>query len=80
MSEEKDAALLAAEASDGYGDHADQGPRGVVPQLEPSPGMPVRQGALRRRERVAAMMHQLPVAAQHAILRSHTATTGGARP
>ncbi|RAN16264.1 ABC transporter ATP-binding protein [Streptomyces badius] len=78
MSEEKDAATLAAEQL------ADTvplpaGPRTVVPQLEPSPGMPVRQGALRRRERVMSMMGQLPEAARRAILDSYAPAAGGAR-
>ncbi|MEV4681060.1 ABC transporter ATP-binding protein [Streptomyces kurssanovii] len=75
MSEEKDAATLAREQLSG-GDHAGQ-PRTVVPQLEPSPGMPVRQGALRRRERVLGMMAQLPEAARTAIMRSYSPAGGG---
>ncbi|CAM5516288.1 ATP-binding cassette domain-containing protein [Streptomyces californicus] len=46
MSEEKDAATLAAEQQFDTAPLL-TGPRTVVPQLEPSPGMPVRQGALR---------------------------------
>ncbi|MFI8352135.1 ABC transporter ATP-binding protein [Streptomyces cyaneofuscatus] len=82
MSEEKDAATLAAEQqrSDSLGTTATiAAPRTVVPQLEPSPGMPVRQGALRRRERVMAMMGQLPEAARTAILNSYAPAAGGAR-
>lgn len=78
MSEEKDAATLAAEQlADTTSPHT--GPRTVVPQLEPSPGMPVRQGALRRRERVMSMMGQLPEAARTAILNSYAPAAGGAR-
>ncbi len=75
MSEEKDAATLAAEQQ---ADTAPlpTGPRTVVPQLEPSPGMPVRQGALRRRERVMSMMGQLPEAARTAILDSYAPAAG----
>lgn len=82
MAEEKDAATLAAEETNGYGvgiSSAD-GPRTVVPQLEPSPGMPVRQAALRRRERVLSMMGQLPEAARTAIMKSYTPAAGGGRP
>ncbi|MEW2189017.1 ABC transporter ATP-binding protein [Streptomyces microflavus] len=82
MSEEKDAATLAAEQqlSDSLGGaRTIAAPRTVVPQLEPSPGMPVRQGALRRRERVMAMMGQLPEAARTAILDSYAPAAGGAR-
>ncbi|WP_069169781.1 ABC transporter ATP-binding protein [Streptomyces griseus] len=80
MSEEKDAATLAAERTTAGGPYAGSGPCTVVPQLEPSPGLPVRQGALRRRERVLAMMGTLPEAARTAILDSYTPTLGGGRP
>lgn len=79
MSEEKDAATLAMEQTNGRGLRPD-GPRTVVPQLEPSPGMPVRQGALRRRERVLGMLGQLPDAARTAITQSYSAPAGGVRP
>ncbi|WP_433334133.1 ABC transporter ATP-binding protein [Spirillospora sp. CA-294931] len=67
MSEEKDAATLAAEQ------RVERAPLRVpdiVPQLVPSPGMPDRQAATRRRERVMTMLPQLPPAAQEAILKS----------
>jgi phospholipid/cholesterol/gamma-HCH transport system ATP-binding protein len=38
--------------------------------------MPVRQGALRRRERVLAMMSELPEAARTAIMRSYSPAGG----
>ncbi|MER5308652.1 ATP-binding cassette domain-containing protein [Streptomyces sp. NPDC002773] len=66
MSEEKDAALLAAEAVNPTG-HRPGGPPGIVPQLEPSPGLPPRAAVARRRERVLGMLDQLPPAARAAI-------------
>lgn len=65
MSEEKDAATLAAEAAVPATEPA--APRVIVPQLEPSPGLPQRQAALRRRERVLGMLDTLPPAARAAI-------------
>lgn len=81
MSEEKDAATLAAEELNGYGQgiSSANAPRTVVPQLEPSPGLPVRQGALRRRERVMSMLGELPEAARTAILNSYSPAVGGGR-
>lgn len=72
MSEEKDAATLAAEQLKGnvFSDE----PRVVVPQLEPSPGLPERRAVLRRRERVLAMMGQLPESARTAIAQSYGQT------
>ncbi|MGV9281787.1 ABC transporter ATP-binding protein [Streptomyces sp. NPDC003730] len=64
MSEEKDAATLAAEAG---APAAPAGPRMIVPQLEPSPGMPPRRAVARRRERVLGMIDTLPPAARSAI-------------
>jgi phospholipid/cholesterol/gamma-HCH transport system ATP-binding protein len=74
MSEEKDASQVAAElaaAGDGGG-HADVLPGGgkygsIPPQLQPSPGLPERKAAHRRRQRVLEMMHTLPLPAQKAI-------------
>ncbi|MFF7854036.1 ATP-binding cassette domain-containing protein [Streptomyces sp. NPDC007904] len=63
MSEEKDAATLAAEA----GAPAPAAPRVIVPQLEPSPGLPPRAAAARRRQRVMGMIDRLPPAARSAI-------------
>ncbi len=63
MSEEKDAATLAAEA-----DRATPAaPRVIVPQLEPSPGLPPRRAVARRRARVMGMIDTLPPAARSAI-------------
>ncbi|MFD7303060.1 ABC transporter ATP-binding protein [Streptomyces pharetrae] len=68
MSEEKDAATLAAEAGIA---RAAAPPRSIVPQLEPSPGLPPRRAVARRRERVLRMIDQLPSAARTAILRTY---------
>jgi phospholipid/cholesterol/gamma-HCH transport system ATP-binding protein len=66
MSEEKDEATLAREQLDGT-DAAPVAPRRVVPQLEPTPGLPPRQAVQRRRARVLAMGDQLPAAAREAV-------------
>ncbi|MEU5877704.1 ATP-binding cassette domain-containing protein [Spirillospora sp. NPDC047279] len=77
MSEEKDAATLAAEAA------VERAPRSrieIVPQLQPSPGLPPRQAATRHWQRVEAMLPRLPYAAQQAIFenrREHAAGAGG---
>ncbi|WP_064442579.1 ABC transporter ATP-binding protein [Hoyosella altamirensis] len=72
MSEEKDEATMAAEAAMAEAGHSDGSPdedvRGVIPQIRPTPGMPVRQGELRRRERVRHLMDDLPEPARRAIL------------
>jgi phospholipid/cholesterol/gamma-HCH transport system ATP-binding protein len=75
MSEEKDAAQVEAELASlttgapapGTGPKGATGMVGVPPQLEPSPGLPVRAAVARRQERVRAMLHTLPPAAQAAI-------------
>ncbi|GLF98379.1 ABC transporter ATP-binding protein [Streptomyces yaizuensis] len=73
MSEEKDAATLARELGAG----PPPAPRPLVPQLEPSPGLPERRAVARRRERVLAMWHQLPEATRAAIRQSEAAAGGG---
>ncbi|MFE5832033.1 ABC transporter ATP-binding protein [Streptomyces sp. NPDC056488] len=75
MSEEKDAATLAAEA-DGAGGVRTAAPRVIVPQLEPSPGLPPRAAVARRRERVLAMLDRLPPAARAAIQDTYARTAG----
>lgn len=70
MSEEKDAATLAAEAA---GPRGADGPREITPQLEPSPGLPARRAVTRRRERVLGMLDRLPPAARAAIERTYAA-------
>ncbi|GAA2311786.1 ATP-binding cassette domain-containing protein [Streptomyces kunmingensis] len=64
MSEEKDAAALAAEASGGGGVVE---PRALVPQLQPSPGLGERAAVARRRARVLGMLDTLPPSAAAAI-------------
>ncbi|MFC9533754.1 ABC transporter ATP-binding protein [Streptomyces sp. NPDC056975] len=66
MSEEKDAATLAAEAEQAGGAAA-VAPRELVPQLEPSPGLGERRAVARRRERVLGLLPTLPESAQAAI-------------
>jgi len=71
MSEEKDEADLAAEqASNGAGGAGPGAPLALVPQLEPSPGLPERQAVLRRRARIQGLLHTLPPRAQEAITAS----------
>ncbi|MEU6392109.1 ATP-binding cassette domain-containing protein [Streptomyces sp. NPDC046939] len=62
MSEEKDAATLAAEASQPVVE-----PRALVPQLQPSPGLGERAAVARRRARVLGMLDTLPPSAAAAI-------------
>jgi len=67
MSEEKDQALAALERE------AEKGPVEVppiVPQLEPSAGVPERMAVQRRRDRVMTLLHTLSEPAQRAILDS----------
>src|SRR4051795_2900405 len=74
MSEEKDAAQVAAELASvdaGQGSYS-AGPKGgggmgVPPQIQPSPGLPERKAAARRKQRVLDMLHSLPLPAQKAI-------------
>ncbi len=70
MSEEKDAATLAAEADAGA---PPAPPRRIVPQLEPSPGLPPRAAVARRRQRVMGMIDRLPPAARSAIRETYAA-------
>jgi phospholipid/cholesterol/gamma-HCH transport system ATP-binding protein len=68
MSEEKDAAELALEQANGdAGTATETVMPALVPQLQPSPGLPDRSAARRRRARVLSMLHTLPSAAQQAI-------------
>src|SRR3569833_2388563 len=73
MSEEKDSAQIAAEqAMFDAGHHAGGGEdgSGVPPQMQPTPGVPTRMGAVRRKDRVMEIMHRLPDAAQQSIIAS----------
>ena len=69
MSEEKDAAQMAAEQAMFAAGHNAGGDEvsGVPMQLQCSPGVPERKAVARRRQRVRDMMHTLPPAAQEAI-------------
>jgi phospholipid/cholesterol/gamma-HCH transport system ATP-binding protein len=68
MSEEKDSVAAAAERTLAANEFEDV--RGVPPQLEPTPGMPARGGAARRKERVLRMLGTLPPDAQRGVLAS----------
>jgi phospholipid/cholesterol/gamma-HCH transport system ATP-binding protein len=75
MSEEKDEATMAAEQAQVEAGHHDGGTediRGVVPQIQPTPGLPERTGARRRQDRVMRILHTLPPAAQEGIIESLT--------
>jgi phospholipid/cholesterol/gamma-HCH transport system ATP-binding protein len=75
MSEEKDSATMAAEqqlADAGHHDGSTEDVRGVVPQLQPTPGLPDRMGVHRRKDRVMSILHTLPPAAQEGIIESLT--------
>ena len=70
MSEEKDSATMAAEkAMFEAGHHAGgvEEVEGIPPQMQPSPGVPERKGALRRQQRVKDLLHTLPEDAQRSI-------------
>ncbi|MGB3602237.1 ABC transporter ATP-binding protein [Gordonia sp. (in: high G+C Gram-positive bacteria)] len=74
MSEEKDESVVAAEAQlqaagiSGGGTQEDFSE--IIAQVQPNPGMPVRQAAIRHRQNVLEMLPTLPVGAQDAIRRS----------
>lgn len=68
MSEEKDEATRAQELQRAGDDHSEQ--PALVPQLTPTPGLPERQAARRRMDRVLSMLSTLPAPAQRAILDS----------
>jgi phospholipid/cholesterol/gamma-HCH transport system ATP-binding protein len=75
MSEEKDEATMAAEQAHVEAGHHDGGTddvRGVVPQIEPTPGLPERQGVRRRKDRVMSILDTLPRQAQDGIVESLT--------
>ncbi len=87
MSEEKDEATMAAEQASqasqggqGAQPGAPQPPLALVPQLEPSPGLPERQAVRRRRARTLNMLHTLPPRAQQAIMASLGPQQPGNRP
>jgi phospholipid/cholesterol/gamma-HCH transport system ATP-binding protein len=73
MSEEKDAATVAAEqqlADSGHHDGSTDDVRGIVPQLQVTPGLPERMGIRRRKDRVMSILGSLPPAAQEGIIES----------
>jgi phospholipid/cholesterol/gamma-HCH transport system ATP-binding protein len=76
MAEEKDVATMALEQAHLQAGHHDggtgAGSRGVLPQLDPTPGLPPRQAVWRRKDRVMSMLHTLPYRAQQEILASFT--------
>jgi phospholipid/cholesterol/gamma-HCH transport system ATP-binding protein len=69
MAEEKDQATLELEQAHIDAGHHDGGTAapGIVPQLDPTPGLPPRQAVARRRDRVLRMLHTMPPAARTAI-------------
>lgn len=75
MSEEKDSAQMAleqAQAESGHHDGSTEDVRGIVPQLQPTPGLPERQAVRRRKDRVMRVLHTLPPAARDGIIASLT--------
>jgi len=74
MSEEKDVATMALEQAHVEAGHHDGGTgtqsRGIMPQLDPTPGLPVREAVQRRKDRVMTILHTLPARAQQAIMAS----------
>jgi phospholipid/cholesterol/gamma-HCH transport system ATP-binding protein len=74
MSEEKDAATMAREQAHLDAGHTDgavgEEMSGLVPQLQPTPGLPERQAVQRRKDRVMSILHTLPQNAQQAIVES----------
>ncbi|MHA7663090.1 ABC transporter ATP-binding protein [Mycolicibacterium sp. HS_4_1] len=83
MSEEKDNATAVAEQAAVDAGHPDGGVEeieGVPPQIEVTPGMPVRRAVARRQARVRSILPTLPPAAQAAIRREldKAATSPGA--
>ena len=75
MSEEKDEATMAMEQAHVDAGHHDGGTEdvsGVVPQIQPTPGLGERAGVRRRQDRVMRILHTLPSAAQQGIIDSLT--------
>ena len=73
MSEEKDEATMAAEQAHVEAGHHDGGTddvRGVVPQIQPTPGLGERAAVRRRLDRVMRILHTLPRPAQQGIIDS----------
>ncbi len=75
MSEEKDTAQMAEEQAmldAGHHHGGTEDVHGVVPQIQPTPGLPERKGDRRRKDRVMKILHTLPPIAQEAIIESLT--------
>jgi phospholipid/cholesterol/gamma-HCH transport system ATP-binding protein len=75
MSEEKDEATMAAEQAHIDAGHHDGGTddvRGVVPQIQPTPGLGARDAVRRRLDRVMRILPTLPRPAQQGIIESLT--------
>jgi len=76
MSEEKDHATMAREAAAMEAGQSDgssgEDMSGIVPQLQPTPGLPERDAVRRRKDRVMRILHTLPAPAQQAIIESMT--------
>jgi phospholipid/cholesterol/gamma-HCH transport system ATP-binding protein len=72
MHEEKDASRLDGQPAA----WAENKPIGIVPQLEPSPGLPARQAVPRRTQRVLDLLHTLPDPARAEILASFGGGSG----
>lgn len=73
MSEEKDQAQMAREQAHAESGHLDgtfEDVRGVVPQLQPTPGLPERRGVRRRQDRMMRLLPSLPLPAQRGIVES----------
>ncbi|MGW9267590.1 ABC transporter ATP-binding protein, partial [Gordonia terrae] len=74
MSEEKDEAVQkqeeAMQAAGISGGGTKEDFTEIIPQVQPNPGMPERKAIARHRERVHAMLPELPENAQEAIRRS----------
>jgi phospholipid/cholesterol/gamma-HCH transport system ATP-binding protein len=74
MSEEKDQATMAREQAQIDAGHTDgssgEDVSGIVPQLQPTPGLPERSAVRRRKDRVMSILHTLPPAARQAIVES----------
>jgi phospholipid/cholesterol/gamma-HCH transport system ATP-binding protein len=73
MSEEKDAATMSRETELGIVVDPGEQAHGLSPQIQPSPGLPPRAGALRHRDRLNARWHTLPPETQQAVLAAQSA-------
>jgi phospholipid/cholesterol/gamma-HCH transport system ATP-binding protein len=75
MSEEKDEATMAAEQAHvdaGHHDGSTDDVSGVVPQIQPTPGLGERSAVRRRQDRVMQIIHTLPDGARQGIIESLT--------